>query len=354
MRNLRWIIFLPAAILAVASPAEAETYVESFTDGTVERVSISLPGGAYYCSGYSDQYGTVGPSLCLFATTAPTVFDFPSDVYVQGFQFTAGAKNGTTELTVIYDDETTGIAEIDGTCCEAVVEVNAPEGRYITGFSIPADPDLWLFDELVFQGETVPPTTTTTEASSTVPSTTEVPETTTTSTSTTSSTSTSTTSSTVVAAMPPPPPDTQTTVETIAPPTLPSTSVVPSTTEMPATTLPRPTSTTSSAPPTTTIPATTVPSTTIPEPPDTTLSPVLQDDSQVQVPEEPLIQEPAADASDEEKAEFEAQVDVFSGEYDTYVPVGSKISVAERRTVVAVTATLIMFAPPPSRMRRRI
>jgi len=44
---------------------------------------------------------------------------------------------------------------------------------------------------------------------------------------------------------------------------------------------------------------------------------------------------------------------VFSGEYDDYVPVGSKISVAERRTVVAVTAVLIMFAPPPSRMRRK-
>ena len=66
-----------------------------------------------------------------------------------------------------------------------------------------------------------------------------------------------------------------------------------------------------------------------------------------------VVEQPPSDAPIEQKLEFESTVNVFSGEYDDYVPVGSKISVAERRTVVAATAVLIMFAPPPTRMRRK-
>jgi hypothetical protein len=53
------------------------------------------------------------------------------------------------------------------------------------------------------------------------------------------------------------------------------------------------------------------------------------------------------------KAEFEAQVDIFSGDYDEYVPLGSTITVAQRRTVVAATAVFIIMMPAPSTMRRR-
>jgi hypothetical protein len=53
------------------------------------------------------------------------------------------------------------------------------------------------------------------------------------------------------------------------------------------------------------------------------------------------------------KEAFEAQVDIFSGEYDTYVPLGSTITVAQRRTVVAATAVFIIMMPAPSTMRRR-
>jgi hypothetical protein len=62
---------------------------------------------------------------------------------------------------------------------------------------------------------------------------------------------------------------------------------------------------------------------------------------------------PPENASYEAKQEFEAQVNIYSGEYDDYVPAGSTITVAERRTIVAVTAVAIMFAPPPSNVRRR-
>jgi len=66
-----------------------------------------------------------------------------------------------------------------------------------------------------------------------------------------------------------------------------------------------------------------------------------------------VVEQPHSDAPLEERLEFESKVDIFSGEYDEYVPVGSTITVAQRRTVVAATAVLIMFAPPPSRMRRK-
>ena len=341
IKLLRLIVFAPAAAIAFTTPSNAETFVESFDNGTVEQLSVSLAPGARYCNEYSGLYGTSGPSLCLFNTTDETVFDFPSDVYVQGFEFVAGAKNGTTELTATYDDGTTGRFPIDGSCCETTVQVVAPEGQYVVSFSIPADPDLWLLDTLTWWGGQVQTTTTTTEPSTTIPEPSTTLGTTTSSTSTISSVPT-----TAPAQASPTPAVEQTTVPETS--ILPSTSVAPSTTETPVTTLPPATSTIPSVPPSTT---TLAPPTT--ESTDTPLTAPAQDDSQGQVSQEPLIQEPPADASPEEKAAFESQVDVFSGAYDNYVPLGSKITVAQRRTVVAVTAVLIMLAPPPSTMRRR-
>ena len=87
-------------------------------------------------------------------------------------------------------------------------------------------------------------------------------------------------------------------------------------------------------------------------PPDASGSPesVVNPDP---VPDTGVTEQPPSDAPIEQKLEFESKVDVFSGEYDEYVPVGSTITVAQRRTVVAVTAVLIMFAPPPTRMRQK-
>ncbi len=338
MRNLRWIIFLPAAVLAFASPVSANTFTETFDDNTYD-LSVQLGTNARWCSEYSNQYGTSGPSLCLFNTSSPTVFVFPDDVQVQGFEFVAGAKNGTVDLTVVYDDETTGQFPIDGSCCEVTVQVIAPEGQFIESFSVPADRDLWLFDSLVWVADQVQTSTTTTEPSTTVPESSTTLETTTTSTSTTSS---------VPTTAPPPPPAMPEAEQTTVPETsiLPSTSVAPSTTETPVTTLPPATST---IPSTSTLPATTVPDTTIP--PDASGSSESDANPDPVVDTGP-VEQPPSDAPLEQKLEFESKVDVFSGEYDEYVPVGSTITVAQRRTVVAVTAVLIMFAPPPTRMRR--
>lgn len=59
-----------------------------------------------------------------------------------------------------------------------------------------------------------------------------------------------------------------------------------------------------------------------------------------------------SDAPDEVKAEFESQVDVFSGQFDTYVPLGSVVDVGTRRTLVAVTATTLVAIPTPTSRRK--
>jgi hypothetical protein len=78
-------------------------------------------------------------------------------------------------------------------------------------------------------------------------------------------------------------------------------------------------------------------------------------DSPVASLAEDTIPVPPADATEEEKESFEAQVDVYSGGYEDYVPTGSKISVAERRVVVAATAVLFVLpAPVPVSNRRSV
>jgi hypothetical protein len=57
-------------------------------------------------------------------------------------------------------------------------------------------------------------------------------------------------------------------------------------------------------------------------------------------------------ADEEEQQQFEEQVNIFNGAYDNYVPLGSKITVAERRTIIAAS-TILMTLPTPTASRRR-
>jgi hypothetical protein len=50
-----------------------------------------------------------------------------------------------------------------------------------------------------------------------------------------------------------------------------------------------------------------------------------------------------SDAPDDVKEEFESQVDVFSGQFDSYVALDSLISVGKRRVVIAATATALVL-----------
>jgi len=55
-----------------------------------------------------------------------------------------------------------------------------------------------------------------------------------------------------------------------------------------------------------------------------------------------------SDAPDNVKEEFEDQVNVFGGQFDLYVPLGSVINVGQRRVVVAATATVLVMPVPTS------
>jgi len=58
-------------------------------------------------------------------------------------------------------------------------------------------------------------------------------------------------------------------------------------------------------------------------------------------------------ASDEVKVTLEQEVNVFDGALDEYIPSGSNVTVAERRTIVAVTATVASpVSPLPTRRRK--
>jgi hypothetical protein len=59
------------------------------------------------------------------------------------------------------------------------------------------------------------------------------------------------------------------------------------------------------------------------------------------------IVEALNEAPDEVKQTFEQEVNVYSGQFDNYVPSGSVVSVGQRRVVVAVSAATMIAAPAP-------
>lgn len=61
-----------------------------------------------------------------------------------------------------------------------------------------------------------------------------------------------------------------------------------------------------------------------------------------------LLIEAVQDAPLEVREEFQNQINIFEGTFDEYVPVDSKISVGERRVVVAVSAVLSVSSTIPS------
>lgn len=246
---------------------------------------------------------------------------------------------------------------------------------------------------------TEPPTTTTTVAPTTT--TTTVAPTTTTTTTTTIVPPTTTTTTVFIPPPPPPPPTevtttwvptTTSTPPTTTPTTTAPTTTVPATTTVVTTTVPSTTSTTSSTPSSTTSPPTTT--TTAPttvattEPVVVTTAPTT---APPVVPENPtngelvsyiteitpdqlddltdeevaaLIEDVAnADLSDEQaeaiavalsdapkeiKQEFQESVNIFSGQFDSYVPIDSKVPVKTRRVIIVATAAIFVMPSPTS------
>jgi hypothetical protein len=60
------------------------------------------------------------------------------------------------------------------------------------------------------------------------------------------------------------------------------------------------------------------------------------------------------DAPDDVRETFEDEINIYSGLLDEYVPLGSNVTVAQRRTIVVVTAAVASpVAVTPSRRRPR-
>jgi hypothetical protein len=65
------------------------------------------------------------------------------------------------------------------------------------------------------------------------------------------------------------------------------------------------------------------------------------------------LSEVLTNAPDDVKEEFEEQINVFGGQFDTYVPTGSAISVEARRVVVAAAAASFAMPTPTSSRKVR-
>lgn len=65
------------------------------------------------------------------------------------------------------------------------------------------------------------------------------------------------------------------------------------------------------------------------------------------------LSEALTNAPDDVKEEFESQIDVFGGQFDTYVPTGSTVSVGTRRVVVAAAAASFAMPTPTSSRKNR-
>ena len=289
---------------------------------------------------------------------------------------------------------------------QSKIDLPLPAGLYrLRASTCCYEPDVWrdgvvwnVQYELSFNGIQSNPSTTTTETPTT---TTESPTTTTSTTTTTTSTTTTTTTTIpettttteVTTSLPQEVPTTTTLPE--LPTTEPSTTtatttvattialVLPPTTQVETGTtssLPLPSSTTTSTVFTTSTTSTEpleTPVTTVPTTPTTTSPPTIEDiggatveeltqelspeslaeltneeistlidsidDTELTDEQAEAIAVALSEAPDDVKEEFEAQVDVFSGQFDSYVPLNSVVSVGQRRVVIAATATAVVM-----------
>ena len=333
--------------------------------------------------------------------TQPTDFwvEFVSPVEFTAETFQSGDLPSDPQLWLYLEDGQLLVTVDDAVGLQSRINTSLPAGRYrLRAGTCCYEPDVWrdgqmwnVKYELTFTGQQiVEPSTTTTSTTSTTTTTepatttsttttttttepatttTIAPTTTTTEPATTTSTSTSTTTTTEPA---------PTTTLEMPPPATSSTTTTSSTTS---------TTTTTEVPPLVTVPIEdSVAPDSIPVEPTPEETPVEDDqildleavspadiaeqlnpslldelsDSQIEtlvqdIAEAELTDEQAeaiavalSDAPDAVKEMFEEQVDVFSGQFDAYVPLDSKVNVGERRVIIASTAAVLVLPAPAS------
>ena len=327
----------------------------------------------------SDRLPVVGPTDFWFT------LDQPAQLTARAYAW----EYGIDSMLWLYDEAGNLVAANDDWFgLDSWLDRTLPAGSYRVRAGVCCgDPNWWYGTsyEIEFNSTPVEPTTTTT---TTVPeTTTTVEETTTTveeTTTTVEETTTTVEETTTTSEQPSTTLETTTTEQTTSTTpeeTWPPTTSVPATPPKTTTSSSSTTSTTSSTtststttstvPPTTelatTLPATTSPQTTVlavttvastepatvpsvsssaPSAPETTTTTTIP-----QV--EPELPAPPVGASEQQKRQFESQVNVFSGAYDNYVPAGSTITVAQRRTMVAATVAVSTVLPGPTSRRKK-
>lgn len=316
----------------------------------------------------SDRLPVVGPTDFHFILEEPAVFKARAWAIEYGIDSMLWLYDAAGEV-IAANDDFYGL--------DSWLEVPIEPGVYRLRAGVCCgNPEAWYGQSYEVELNTVPqePTTTTTSTTTTSTTTTStttttVPETTTTveetttteaTTTTTEATTTTTTTEPTPPIVIPPPPET-----TWPSTTLPSTTTTveqPTSTELVATVPTEPEQDSTTAPATTSV-ATTEPavvpsvSETVPiaapstEPVAT--EPPLAPVEPVQPLESALPPAPPADATEDVKRAFEEEVNVFAGGYDDYVPAGSTVTVAQRRTIVAATVVFSSAIPMGSSRRQR-
>ena len=302
------------------------------------------------------------PTDIWFEYSEPTQFvaqTYQSEGYLSDPQLWLYTEEG--EL-IVSNDDYNGL--------QSYLSVPLEPGRYrLRAGTCCWQPDVWrdgvtwnVQYELGY-GQGASPTTVSVSPTTTLPptTTTDPPQTT----SSTSSTTTTTEVPTTTLA------PTTTTTSTLPPTTTVPQTVAPTTTTAPLTTTTSSTSTTTSTTTTTTVPATTVPEPIV-------IPPVVSPEQATELATDPeVLAEVTAeeateifealvveDLSEEElvalvsavqdapvavRQSFEAEVNVFGGGVDTYVPIGSTVPVSTRRALIVMNIMSSMIVLPTKR-----
>ena len=305
--------------------------------------------------------------------TEPTDFWFeysvPTQFIAQTFMYDGDQSD--PQLWLYNEQGTLLVTNDDYNGLQSYISIEVEAGRYrLRAGTCCHMPDVWrtggdwnLHYELAFNGDPASTTSLAPLPTTTLPptTTTEPPQTTTTTSSTTTTTEVATTTTTT----------TTTTTSTLPPTTTVPQTVAPTTTTEPPTTTTSTTSTTTTT--TTTVPATTttttVPVVIPPEPtpeeatelatdPEVLAEVTAEEATQIfealvvdDLSEEQLTALVAAvqDAPTAVRESFEAEVNVFGGGVDTYVPIGSTVPVKTRRALIVMNLMSSVMVMPVRR-----
>jgi hypothetical protein len=381
----RWLIFLPVAVLAFASPAQGVSFSDSFDDlsqWTVVRNGgngVVANGALRFSYGWGEVVRSILVSEPSLITLTVTVDNSQTNSIGWGAPIADSYRVGVGGNALVSN-------EIHGVRSVSVSYEAATDESVLISLS-GVDNGFWagwygtVMDDALITVEPLAPVeeTTTTEepavSSTSVPVSTTVEEPSPSATPETSSSSQpsltvpeshSTTSTVTHTTIPeestslPQTSSVQTTEQVWIPPatttstTMTSTTIPETTTSLTTTTLQETTTSTTQPSTTSQKPTTTTTSTSLPEPsqspPDASESQTPSQTTPTTFLSPEAVPEPVANAPEEVKEAYEEQVNIFDGAHEDYVPAGSTISVAERRTIVAAT-TILMTLPAPVRRK---